>query len=190
MGRKTLLIPIEIIPRHVHLSSKAWEVLFGKKVQPIILRPLSQRGQVIYRQTVKIVGPKGELESVRILGGVRKQTQVELTEAEALVLGIKPVWRLSGRLSRSAGCKLVGPVGKLVIKSGVIVPVSHLHLSNKDAQGFGFTQGQEIELSFIEDKEAKLKAVIRIHPSFRAVLHITSEEATKHWFSSTEKVKL
>jgi len=190
MGRKTLLIPIEIIPHHVHLSAKAWNILFGKKVQPVILRPLSQRGQTIYRQTIKIVGPSGELENVRILGGVRKQTQVELTEAEAVALGIKPVWRLSGRLSRSAGCKLIGPAGKLVIKNGVIVPISHLHLNSKDAQYFGLSQGQEIELSFVEDKETKLKAVVRIHPSFRAVLHITSEEAAKHWFSLTEKVKL
>ncbi|MFA6131616.1 MAG: PduL/EutD family phosphate acyltransferase [Patescibacteria group bacterium] len=183
-------MPIEIVPRHVHLSAKAWEILFGKKVSAKVLRPLSQRGQAVYRQSVKIVGPNGELEDVRVLGGVRKQTQVELTETEAAALGIKPVWRLSGRLSRSAGCKLIGPAGKLIIKSGVIIPISHLHLNNRDADVLALRQGQEIELNFVEDKEAQLKAVVRIHPSFRAILHITSEEAAKFWPSSTEKVKL
>lgn len=130
------------------------------------------------------------MEKVRVLGGVRKQTQVELTEAEAVALGIKPVWRLSGRLSRSSGCFLVGPVGRLIIKNGVIIPISHLHLNGQEAEGLGLRQGQEIELNFIEDKEAWLKATVRVHPSFRAVLHITAEEASKFWFSSTEKAKL
>lgn len=189
MGRK-FLIPIEIIPRHVHLSTKAWQILFGKKTEAKILRPLSQRGQAAYRQTIKIIGPGGELENVRVLGGVRRQTQMELMEAEAIALGIKPVWRLSGRLSRSAGCKLVGSAGKLTIKNGVIIPVPHLHLNNKESEAFGLRQGQEVELKFVEDKEARLKAVVRVHPSFRAALHIMPDIAAKLWLSPTEKAFL
>lgn len=190
MGRK-FLIPIEIVPRHVHLSTKAWQILFGKKAEAKVLRPLSQRGQTVYRQTVKIVGRGGEeIEEVRVLGGLRKQTQVELMEAEAIVLGIKPLWRLSGRLSRSAGCKLVGPAGKLTIKNGVIIPVPHLHLNSKEAEALGLRQGEEIELKFVEDKEARLKAVVRVHPSFRAALHIMPDTAAKFWFSPTEKAFL
>ena len=188
--RRKFLIPIEVVPSHVHLSNKAWQILFGKKIEPKILRPLSQRGQAVYRQTVKIIGRGGELENVHVLGGLRKQTQVELMEAEALALGIKPVWRLSGRLSRSAGCKLVGPAGKLTIKTGVIIPVPHLHLNKKEADTLDLRQGQEVELRFNEDKEARLKAVVRVHPSFRAALHITPDLAAKLWFSSTEKAKL
>jgi putative phosphotransacetylase len=190
MRRKHLLIPIEIVPRHIHLSQKMWITLFGKKVEPEILRHLTQRGQAAYRQTVKVIGPGGELESVRVLGGARKQTQLELTEAEALALGIKPVWRLSGNLNRTSGCKLEGPDGKAAIKTGVIVPLSHLHLNPKEAAVAGVKQSQEIEVGLLEDKRSKIKAVVRIHPSFRAALHVMPDLAAKLWLSSTEKAIL
>jgi propanediol utilization protein len=151
---------------------------------------LSQHGQSVYYQTIKIIGSKGELTSVRILGGFRKQTQVELTESEAVALGIKTTWRMSGRLSRSGGCKLVGPNGTMEIKNGVIIPLAHVHLNNKEAGVLNVKQGQEVELLFVEDKTVKIKAIVRIHPSFKAALHLTSEQAAKFWFSPTEKAKL
>ncbi|MFH1089541.1 MAG: PduL/EutD family phosphate acyltransferase [Candidatus Uhrbacteria bacterium] len=190
MRRKKILIPIEVIPHHVHLSQRMWQTLFGKNISPKILRPLSQRGQAVYQQTVKVVGPKGEMTEVRVLGGARKQTQVELSEAEAIAIGIKPVWRVSGKLSRTVGCKLIGPAGKAVIKSGVIVPVPHLHLNTKEAESLDLRQGQEIELSFFEDKAAKLKVLVRVHPSFRAALHITPDVAAKLWLSISDKAIL
>lgn len=188
MGR-IFTIPIEIVPSHVHLSAKAWRILFGL-AKPEILRPLSQRGQSAYRQTVKIIGPKGKLESVRVLGGFRKQIQVELNESEVIALGIKPVRRLSGHLTRSGGCELVGPSGKLKIKNGVIVPLAHLHLNNKESETLNLRQGQEVEMSLTEDKIAKVKTIVRVHPSFKAMLHLTFEQAAKFWLSPTEKVKL
>jgi putative phosphotransacetylase len=186
---RRVLIPVEIVPSHVHLSARAWQVLFGQ-TEGEILRPLSQRGQVVYRQTVKVVGKNSSLKEVHVLGGARKQTQVELTEVEAAALGIKPVWRLSGRLSRSSGCKLVGPKGRLSIRNGVIVPVPHLHLSGKEAQALALRQGQEVELKFVNDREVSLKAVVRVHPSFRAALHLTPDLATKLWLGPGEKTYL
>lgn len=190
MRRKRLLISIEVIPRHVHLSQKTWEILFGKKKLPQIFKTLWQRGQVVYQESITIVGPKGRLEDVRVLGGHRRETQVEISETEALLLGIKPLLRLSGRLSRTPGCTLIGPVKKNIIKKGVIVPLSHLHLNLKEANFFGLRQGQEIEVGFWQDKKTRLKVVVRLHPSFRAALHITTETAAKYWLASGEKVVL
>ncbi|HBR80762.1 MAG: Phosphate propanoyltransferase [Candidatus Uhrbacteria bacterium GW2011_GWE2_45_35] len=190
MRRKKILIPIEIIPAHLHLSQKMWVTLFGKKTEPQILRRLDQRGQAVYRQTVTVKGPKGELKNVRVLGGARRQTQIELSEAEALALGIKPIWRLSGKLSCSAGCKLIGPAGKAVVKNGVIIPFPHLHLNHKEAEVFGLCQGQKIEVGFLEDKESKIQVMVRVHPSFRAALHLMPDLAAKLWLSSSEKVIL
>lgn len=130
------------------------------------------------------------MERVRVLGGARKQTQVELTEIEAVTLGIKPIRRLSGHLSHSSGCLLIGPAGRLTVKNGVIIPISHLHLNSQEAESLDLRQGQEVELNFVEDKETRLSAVVRVHPSFRAALHITTEEASKFWFSPTEKARL
>jgi len=167
-----------------------WKILFGKENQPQVLRQLSQRGQNVFKQTIKIVGSKGEIKDIRVLGGFRAKTQVELTEAEALALGIKPVWRLSGKVSNSAGCKLIGSAGRAKIKTGVIVPIPHLHLNPKEAEQCGLNQGQEIEIGFVENKETKIKVVVRVHPSFRAALHITPDLAAKIWPSPTEKAIL
>ncbi|MFH1253519.1 MAG: PduL/EutD family phosphate acyltransferase [Candidatus Uhrbacteria bacterium] len=190
MLAKKILIPIEVIPRHVHLSEKHWCEFFGENYQPQIWRNLSQRNQVVFKETLKIIGKKNtSLENFHIIGGWRKQTQVEVSEAEAKILGLKVPLRLSGRLIRSAGCQLVGPKGKIILKQGVIIPASHLHLNIKEAERLNLKQGQVVTLTLLVDKITKLENIIvRVHPSFRISLHITQETATQFWLNSGDKV--
>ena len=51
-------------------------------------------------------------------------------------------------------------------------------------------QGQKIEVGFLEDKESKIQVMVRVHPSFRAALHLMPDLAAKLWLSSSEKVIL
>lgn len=189
MEAKRFFIPIEIIPRHVHLSEKHWHQLFGKKFEPQVWQSLSQRGQAVLKETVKIVGGnKLTLEGNHLIGGWRRQTQVEISETEAKALGLNPPVRLSGRLSKTPGCRLVGPVGSVILKQGVIIPVSHLHLNIKDAERFGLKHGCLISLGIVGKKyEALDKVVVRVHPSFRLSLHITHETAVSLWLSNNDK---
>ena len=44
------------------------------------------------------MGPKGVIQNVRVLGPLRKQSQVEVSLTDARTLGIKPPIVLSGHL--------------------------------------------------------------------------------------------
>lgn len=192
MEGKKFLIPIEIIPRHIHLSEKHWRQLFGLFIEPRILQNLSQREQMVLMETVKIIGPnKNFLEEVHAVGGWRRQTQVEISESEAVCLGLHPPVRLSGNLIRSPGCKMVGPKGSVIIKQGVIIPVSHLHLGVKDAEKLKLKQNQVLSLGLAGRRDQWLdNVVVRVHPSFRLALHITSDVAAKFWLSASDKAFL
>lgn len=52
-------IPIEISARHVHLSKKDFEALFGEGAELTFKKELSQPGQYLAEERVDVVGPKG-----------------------------------------------------------------------------------------------------------------------------------
>jgi propanediol utilization protein len=60
-------IPLGISNRHIHLSPEDFERLFpGQTVT--IKKALLQPGYFAAEQTVTLVGPKGQLKNVRLLG--------------------------------------------------------------------------------------------------------------------------
>ncbi|MBR5489609.1 MAG: propanediol utilization protein, partial [Firmicutes bacterium] len=76
-------VQVEVSARHVHLSQKDLETLFGPGATLTPKRELSQPGQYLSEQRVTLVGPKGRKENVSVLGPVRKATQVELSKSDA-----------------------------------------------------------------------------------------------------------
>ena len=100
-------VPIGVSNRHVHVSKEAYQVLFGqdnltKKVD------LKQPGQYAANETVTLIGPKGSIEKVRILGPFREETQVEISLTDSFVLGVPGVIRESGDLKGTPGITLMG----------------------------------------------------------------------------------
>lgn len=177
-------IPIEVMHRHVHLSSHDQDALFGENYQMRVLQPMRQEGQYVYRETVEVmpIGKKGKSSLVSVVGPCRVATQVELSESDAARLGIKAPSRLSGDISGSAGCILVGPKGRVKLKQGLIVPKPHLHCGDKEAHSLGLSQGQTLTLMFNNNPERVLKnVVVRVHPTFRLLVHVTTDEAAAHW---------
>ncbi len=61
-------IPVEASARHVHLTGEAVQALFGAGARLTPKRPLSQPGQFLSEERVRIVTPKGELAHVAVLG--------------------------------------------------------------------------------------------------------------------------
>ncbi len=175
-------IPIEIVPRHVHLSQAHLSKLFGQDHTELPLRDLSLRGQFVSQDSVDVVGPQGTLPFVRVLGPCRMETQIELTAAEAASLGIKVTPRLSGDLAGSGSCRLVGPAGSVTLRRGVIVPLAHVHLGVKEAKTFGVRHGDEVTIRLVRAGQSELsKVVVRVHPTFRPVLHVTADDAALLW---------
>ena len=81
---KRKIIKVEISARHVHLSPKDLETLFGVDYSLTPKRELSQPGQYLSGERVKLVGPKSEMRNVAILGPTRKNTQVELSLSDLM----------------------------------------------------------------------------------------------------------
>lgn len=171
-------IPVGISNRHAHLSQTAVDKLFGAGYQLTKLKDLSQPGQYACKETIIIAGPKGVIEKVRILGPVRKQSQVEILQSDSFKLGIKAPLRLSGDLSGSAGATLIGPNGSVELKEGVIVAKRHIHMLPEQAKRFGVTDGEEVTINFAGPRGGSLnQVVIRAVENSGLECHIDTEEA-------------
>src|SRR5499427_3860603 len=124
---------VEISAHHIHLTQEHVEALFGKGHQLTKHADLSQPGQYACKEQLTIVGPKGRIERVRILGPPRKYTQVEIAMTEQFKLGVQPPVRESGDIKDSPGCTLEGTAGSLKLDCGVICALRHIHMTPADA---------------------------------------------------------
>ncbi len=130
-------VPIGISARHVHLSEEDLKRLFGKDAALTYYKPLSQPGQFAARECVDIIGPKNTLRGVRILGPVRKYTQIEISRTDGRYLGVDVPVRASGDIEGTPGIVLRGPKGNIETQKGLIVPDRHIHMTPEDAAHYG-----------------------------------------------------
>ena len=171
-------IPIGVSARHVHLSQADLETLFGKGYELHKKKDL-MGGQFAAQECVTLIGTKlRAIENVRVLGPVRKQSQVEISKTDAIKLGVNAPVRLSGDLAGSAPIALVGPKGAVYLKEGCIVAKRHIHMSPKDAERFGVKDRQVVKVRFESGRGGTFEDVpIRIDPTFDLEMHIDTDEA-------------
>jgi putative phosphotransacetylase len=130
MGYK---VEVGISNKHVHLSEADLATLFGAGHKLTLKKQLKQPGQFASEELVDVVGPKGTLKGMRVLGPVRKESQVELAMTDARVIGLSLPVRESGVLDGSPGVKLIGPAGEVQLSKGAIIALRHIHLSPSEA---------------------------------------------------------
>lgn len=173
---RRLFVEVEASARHVHLTKGQAIALFGHGLTPS--RPLSQPGQFLSGERVELVGPKGQLRNVAVLGPERKEAQVEISLTDAITLGVKPPVRQSGQVAGSPGITLRGPAGELRLDQGVIAAQRHIHLPPEEAACRGLSDGQVVKLKLFTDRPITLEdVVVRVHPSFAPRAHIDFDEA-------------
>ncbi len=171
-------IPIEISARHVHLTLNDLKILFGENYKLTKFKDLSQPGQFAANETLKLIGPKGQLENVRILGPVREKTQVEISETDARELGIDPPVKESGNLADTPGIKLVGPKSMLNLKNGVILALRHLHVDPETAKSLSIKDGDRIKVDISGKRDLLFENVlVRANKNFKLAMHIDTDEA-------------
>src|SRR6056297_1108452 len=95
-------VPLVASGRHVHLCQNDIDKLFGKNYRLTPKRELSQPGQFLAEETVKLIGKKGIIEKAAVLGPARSHSQVELSKTDSIKLGIDPPLRFSGDIKYSA----------------------------------------------------------------------------------------
>ena len=106
-------IPVGISNRHIHLSTQDLETLFGAGYALTPIKDLSQPGQYACKETLTIIGPSMRpIENVRVLGPVRKASQVEISLTDSFVLKVKPPVRESGDIAGSSPITIIGPKTK------------------------------------------------------------------------------
>ena len=173
-----LAIPVGISVRHVHLSRRECDALFGEGHELVRRRDVSQPGQFVARETVDVIGPHGELRGVAIVGPLRDEAQIELARTDAIHLGITPPVRLSGELADTPGARLRGPCGEVTLARGAIVARRHVHMSPADARRFEVADGDVISARVEGERELVLgDIVVRVHDDFSLDLHLDTDEA-------------
>jgi len=168
---------VEISAHHIHVTQEHVEALFGKGHQLTKHADLSQPGQYACKEQLTIVGPKGRIERVRILGPARKYTQVEIAMTEQFKLGIAPPIRESGDITDTPGCILESPTGSVQIDRGVICALRHIHMSPEDALHYGVRDKSFVRVRIAGDRELIFGDVlVRVDPSFKLAMHIDTDE--------------
>lgn len=164
---------------HIHLCKEDLEELFGPGYELRPKRPLTQPGQFAAEETLTVIGSKGMIENVRILGPLRAETQVELSETEARQAGLEALLRDSGDLAGTKGCILLGPAGYKKIDRGVIVAATHLHVCPEDAEKLGLVDRQRVDIYIKSGNKSGclFDVPARVGVMHATDLHIDTDEA-------------
>ena len=172
-----LNIPVALSARHVHLAREHVEALFGKGHRLGQLKPLSQPGQFACPETVTVVGPKGQIEGVRVLGPERPDSQAELSMTDGFVLGLPLPVRVSGDVAGTPGGHLIGPKGAVALSQGLIVAARHLHLHPEDARSAGIADKQVVAIRVVGTRGLVFDQVAaRVSDQFVTEAHLDTDE--------------
>ena len=184
-------VPLGISNRHIHLSQQDLETLFGAGYELTKTKDLVQPGQFACKETLTVCGPKGAIEKVRVLGPVRKQTQVEILAGDTFKLGVKGEVRMSGVLGGTPGVTLTGPKGSVQIPEGVIIAQRHVHMSSEDAVKFGVADGEIVDLECEGTRAGLLHdVVIRANGNSKLECHLDTEEANALGLTAKSTVRI
>lgn len=182
-------VPVGVSARHIHLTQEHVELLFGEGYRLTKKKDL-MGGQYACNETVTIVGLKlRAIENVRVLGPVRKESQLEISATDAMKLGVAAPIRESGNVAGSAPVAVVGPRGVIYLKEGCIIAMRHIHMSPADAAAAGVRDGDMVSVKADNERGTVFNQVkIRVNESFTLEMHIDTDEANASKIKTGDKV--
>jgi acetate kinase len=171
-------IAISVSARHVHLTQEHFEMLFGAGRTMTLRSDLSQPGQFAAAEVVHLIGPKGRIDRVRILGPARKESQVEIARTDQFKLGIEVPIRDSGDTEGTPGITLEGEAGAVTLENGVICAKRHIHISPEEALNLGLRDKDVVRVIVKGVRELIFGDVlVRVNPNYRLDMHLDTDEA-------------
>ena len=184
-------IKVGVSQRHVHLSQEDLETLFGKDYKLTVKKYLMGR-EFASDEVVTLVGPSlKSLENVRVLGPVRKNTQVEISRTDTFVLKVSPPVRPSGNVEGSEKLVLVGPKGSVYLKEGVIIANRHIHLTPEYAEANGIKDNDYVDVEVEGIKPTRFYDVqVRVRDDFNVEMHIDTDDANSAGLKNGSVVKI
>lgn len=184
-------IPVSVSNRHVHLSGEHLALLFGADARLTRQKDLSQPGQFACAETVTLVGPQGVIERVRVLGPLRKNTQIEISVSDGVKLGVNAPVRESGRLEGSPGIVLVGPRGAVALEEGCIVADRHIHMKPVDAERLRVKDGDRVSVMCRGPRRLIFCGVlVRVSENYALDMHIDFDEANAALLKNGDLVEI
>ncbi|WP_284040754.1 acetate/propionate family kinase [Phaeovulum sp. NW3] len=177
-ARPALALPVAVSARHVHLCQADVEALFGPGATLTPEFDLRQPGNFAAVEKVRVEGPRGGFDHVRILGPTRGRTQVEVSRTDTFALGVQAPVRLSGDLAGTPKVRLIGPAGT-VETDGLIIAARHIHMNPADARRWGVADGQEVEVRVTGTGRGVsfARTIVRTQPDAFTEMHIDTDEA-------------
>ncbi len=184
-------IKIGVSQRHIHLSQEDLETLFGKGYKLTVKKVLMGR-EFASNEVVTLVGPSlKSIENVRVLGPVRKNTQVEISKTDTFVLKVSPPVRPSGNVEGSERLVVVGPKGSVYLKEGVIIANRHIHLTPAYAEKHGIKDNDYVDVLVEGIKPTKFYDVqVRVRDDFNVEMHIDTDDANSTGLKNGDRVKI
>lgn len=184
-------IKVGVSQRHVHLSREDLDTLFGKGYELTVKKILMGR-EFASGEFVALVGPSlKSIEKVRVLGPVRKQTQVEISRTDTFLLKVSPPVRPSGCLEGSEKLVLVGPKGVVYLNEGVIIANRHIHLNPEYASMHGISDGDYVDVEVSGIKPTRFYDVqVRVREDFNVEMHIDTDDANSAGLKNGDPVRI
>jgi putative phosphotransacetylase len=177
-------IPVELSARHIHLSEKDVMALFGGPLTPV--RDLSQPGQFLCKERVRLIGPKAVIDNVAVLGPARGNSQVEISKTDARILGTETPVRQSGDVAGTPGIILASQTGIVGLEEGLIVAARHIHMTPEDAKRFGVSDGDMVSVRLDGERPVILEdVVVRVSDTFSLAMHIDLDEGNSSGWNAS-----
>jgi len=176
---ETLILPEILLPGALEpTTADAVERLFGRGYKLTKLRELVQPGEFAANETVDLIGPRGSIAKVRVLGPARRFSQVEISRTESFQLGIDAQVRISGDISGTDGIRVIGPAGSVELKEGLIIARRHIHMTPEDARFFNVSDGDAVRVRTKPPRSAVFEDVlVRVSDEYMLECHIDTDEA-------------
>ena len=190
-NEKNEQVKIGVSQRHVHLSREDLDALFGKGYELTKKKTLMGR-EFASEEFVTLVGPSLKaIEKVRVLGPVRKHTQVEISRTDTFLLKVSPPVRPSGEIEGSERLVLVGPKGSIYLKEGVIIANRHIHLTPAYAAKHNIKDNDRVDVLVEGIKPTKFYDVqVRVRDDFNVEMHIDTDDANSAGLRNGDVVKI
>lgn len=174
-------ISIGVSNRHVHLTREHLKILFGEDFELENLKDLHQPTNFVSNSFVTLKTEKSTIEHVRVLGELRKYTQVEISKTDAYKLGIEPPVRDSGDLEGSCPITLVGPNGEVNLDKGCIIATRHIHITPSQMMEYGFEGKTEVSIKLFGEKGGIIDHVhLKVSEQSYFELHLDTDDANAH----------
>lgn len=171
-------IKVGVSARHVHLSQADLETLFGKGHE-LTPKKMLMGDQFAAEECVTLVSPSlRSIEGVRVLGPVRKESQVEISRTDTFKLKVSPPVRPSGELKGSAPMALVGPKGSVFLNECCIIANRHIHMTPADAAKYNVKDNDIVDVEIENSKPTRFYNVqVRVREDFNTEMHIDTDDA-------------